>query len=613
MILTVLSDKSQYTALLANFVNCGDIAVLCDNPSFYAFLQKNNINFEALGEDVLRQKWESINTWACEKALLGNCLTKEPLFNGVELDKALYVYFSYYLASFLKNYLLAEFIYNKYKPKKIIVFKYKQIPDFPEFNGSYFLNIFLTAGGKNHNCEVVSLECDFPASLGSRSVKEKIRFYIQNLYSRLLIFKARKKIFLIRGALKNLKSVMTALGKQGYNVCFYGFEFRFEHFWFCLRKRIPYLIPECFYGKHSIKDKEEFNYKNDFLELINILTAKQWFRYENTDLTDFVCAQLLNTSDKYLKDIFSWSHIYSDIMSTYDIKGLVTDEDLTPQGSFMAAFLKSQGIKSFCISHGYGPIKFNLQEQNRSFFLSNTFVHSEFEKNLYCSWGWDKAHITVSGIPRYDVIMKLKSAAEDRRKHSKKMKILFVGSTMREYNPTQVSYLGVRQYWVGNSMKVYLKDIIEAIKAYNDIELLVRPHDIGDEKLWLDFIKMNKSKNKVTLISAKPDFLDLASRCDSMILGYWSTAVREGIMFDIPTVIMDYSKNDDAFPFAKANLCQTAKNPQDTKRIIDKIYADFKRAVAVKENNENYKFYLGINDGHNTERVVREIIRQAGS
>jgi primosomal replication protein N len=40
-------------------------------------------------------------------------------------------------------------------------------------------------------------------------------------------------------------------------------------------------------------------------------------------------------------------------------------------------------------------------------------------------------HITVSGIPRYDVVLKLKSAAEERRKYSKKMKILFVGSTMR--------------------------------------------------------------------------------------------------------------------------------------------------------------------------------------
>jgi hypothetical protein len=133
------------------------------------------------------------------------------------------------------------------------------------------------------------------------------------------------------------------------------------------------------------------------LELINILTIKRWFRYENADLTEFICNQLLKASDRYLKDIFSWSHTYSNIMSAYDIKGLVTDEDLTPQGSFMAAFLKSQGIKSFCVSHGYGPIKFNIQEQNRSFFLSNTFVHSEFEKNLYCSWGWDKCILRSAG------------------------------------------------------------------------------------------------------------------------------------------------------------------------------------------------------------------------
>jgi UDP-N-acetylglucosamine 2-epimerase len=243
-------------------------------------------------------------------------------------------------------------------------------------------------------------------------------------------------------------------------------------------------------------------------------------------------------------------------------------------------------------------------------------VQSEFEKDLYCSWGWDKEHVKVSGIPRYDAIEKLKSTAEDRRSSFGKMKILFVGSTMAEYNPTQVSYLGIRQYWVGNNIRVYLKDIIDAIKTYDDVELVIRPHDIGDEKLWLDFIKKNKNENKITLVSAKPDFLNLVSKCDCMILGYWSTAVREGIMFDIPTVIMDYSKIDDAFPFAKANLCQTAKTPRDVKQIIDKIYTDFKRNAIVKEklyNNENYNFYLGINDGRNTERVAQEIIRQTDS
>jgi hypothetical protein len=573
MILTVLSDKNQYEALLTHFAKIENIFILCDNPSFYSFLKSNKINFEVLEEEGLKDKWESINSWACEKSLLWNSLVEKKLFRRIELNKALYVYFSYYLASFLKNCLLAEFIYNKYKPKKIIVFENKQIPDFPEFNGNHFLNIFLASNGKKHNYEVVSLGCDSPISLRCESIKEKIRSYILNLYSKLPLFNGKKKIFLIRGALKNLKSIITVLNRQGYNVCFYGFEFRFEHFWFCLRKRIPYLIPECFYKKDSIKDRGEFNYRNDFLELINMLAMKQWFRYENVDLTDFVCSQLLNASDRYLKDIFSWSCAYSNI-------------------------------------------KFNIQEQNRSFFLSNTFVHSEFEKNLYCSWGWDKMHITVSGIPRYDVVLKLKSAAEERRKYSKKMKILFVGSTMREYNPSQVSYLGVRQYWVGNNMKIYLRDIIEAINVYGDIELIVRPHDIGDEKLWVDFIRMNKGKNKVTLISAKPDFLHLVSKCDSMILGYWSTAVREGIMFGIPTIIMDYSKIDDAFPFAKVNLCKTVKNPQDIKRIVDKIYADFKRSITVKEkavNKEDYKFYLGMNDGHNTERVVWEIIHQTSN
>jgi len=323
-----------------------------------------------------------------------------------------------------------------------------------------------------------------------------------------------------------------------------------------------------------------------------------------------VCAQLKNNADKYLKNISLWSEIYASMINAHDVKGFVTDEDLTPKGSFMAAFLKSQGIKSFCVSHGYGPIKFCLKKQDRTFFLSETFVQSEFEKNLYCLWGWDKEHIKVSGIPRYDEIAELKDVAKNKKLGSKKMKILFVGSTIHEYNPTQVSYLGIRQYWVGNNMRIYLKDIMKVIEDY-DVELYVRPHDLGDEKLWLDLIENSKNKKNVTFVSAKLDFLDLVSRCDCMILGYWSTAVREGVIFEIPTIIMDYSGVDDVFPFAKANLCEVARSPQEIKDIISRIHFDFKRNKDQKENSrdiENRTFYLGINDGNNTKRVVESIV-----
>ncbi|MFA5338253.1 MAG: hypothetical protein WC330_07960, partial [Candidatus Omnitrophota bacterium] len=412
MILAVLSDRNQYQSLLANFTKIEDVFVLCDNPSFYPFLQSNNICFEALEEGVLKDKWISINTWACEKAILWNRLTEKNLFKGVELNKALYVYFSYYLASFLKNYFFAEFIYAKYKPEKIIVFKGKHIPNFPAFNGNYFLNMFLSAKGQANKCEVVSLEI-MEESTPARavSVKEKIRNFVQKLYSKILFYKGKKEVFIMRGALKNLRPIAKSLSKQGHNVCLYGFEFRFEQFLFCLKEKMLYLVPECFMKKNN----EKFGYKDDFLELINLLRTKQWFKYENTDLSDFVCAQLQDNADKYLESISLWSEGYTNMINAYDVKGLITDEDLTSKGAFMAAFLKSQSIKSFCISHGYGPIKFSLKEQDRIFFLSETFVQSEFEKDLYCSWGWDKEHVKVSGIPRYDAIKKLKSAAGSRR------------------------------------------------------------------------------------------------------------------------------------------------------------------------------------------------------
>ena len=136
MILAIISNKEQYHAMLGKFPKTDNIKIVCDNPSFYDFLTSRNINFEILDEKDIKNSWASINTWACEKALLWRHFLKDQTFlNGVELNKALYLHFSFYLVSLLKNYFLANFIYKKYNLEEVIVFDNVYCPEFPKFNG----------------------------------------------------------------------------------------------------------------------------------------------------------------------------------------------------------------------------------------------------------------------------------------------------------------------------------------------------------------------------------------------------------------------------------------------------------------------------------------------
>jgi len=301
------------------------------------------------------------------------------------------------------------------------------------------------------------------------------------------------------------------------------------------------------------------------------------------------------------------SEIYSNITGTYNIKSLIVNEDIAPKSAFMSAFFKSKGIKTFCTSHGYGPVKFSLNEEDRTFYLSETFVHSEYEKYLYASWGWDSSHLHVAGMPRYDKLVNCVKKAGGKNRSSRTKKMLLCGSTMFEYSPSQVSYIGIRQYDVGNNMKRLLKDVIEAIDGY-DIKLIVKPHNVGEERLWLEFIKKHKRGNDISLISAKKDFFDLLSRCDAMILGYWSTAIIEADIAALPVIVVNYSGFEDGHPFAKENLCLVSRSRQQLKSIIDATYSALSFGKLLQHNNENKMFYLGENDGKNTQRIISKIL-----
>src|SRR3989338_351377 len=311
MTLAVISSREQYQLLTDAIPNIKEAQVLCDNPALYDFLKENTIQFDIIDEEVLRKDWASINTWACEKALLwAGAIGDRRLLNNIEFDKALSVRFSYYLTSFLKNYLFSIYIFDKYKPHEVVIFDNAAFPHFPDCNGNYFLNVFLNDFAKNHNIETNHIgNSAFSVEKEKTSARECMRALLQKFYSKSVVIKKNKKIFIVCGEVRHLEPVLKKLKNEGANIILYNNEFRFNQFKFCLKERIQYVLADSFF-KESKDVNNSFDYRNEFIKLIKLLCSNKCFTYKGFDLNSSLENSILASIDSYINSVSCWTDIY---------------------------------------------------------------------------------------------------------------------------------------------------------------------------------------------------------------------------------------------------------------------------------------------------------------
>ena len=612
MELAVISDKGQYKSLAEKgFLNGEKMKVLCDNPSLHPFLKGKGVVFEELGEEDIRWSWEEINVWACEKALLWEDLIDGRAFGGVEMNKALYVFYSYYLVAFLKNFLMAELIVDRYGPDTVLVFGDVKRPDFHRFNGNYFLNLFL-----EHACRARGVRTRTilsggaeATSAGGRPVKERLRSLIEDVYCRTAPWKSGEGIYVFSGSIRHLGDLMREMISRGQDILFHDFEFGVERLAFCLRNGARYTVPENMLGSRGGNRQGKFDFSSGFAEVLEKMKKGKWFLYKGTDLSGVLCNELARSTRKYIAQASFWAEVYESMIGTRDVRGLVVDEDWTPRKAFMASFFGSRGINTFCVSHGFGPVRFSLDEASRKFHLCETFVNSEYEKSLYASKGWDGKHLHVTGVPRYDRIVRLKEKKGPG--HSRgKMRIMYCAGTILDYRPDWATYAGGIEFEDGRHLRKCLADLIKAVNGY-DIELIIRPHNVDEARLWGGFIAPYKDSGEIRLVSARSDFFDLLSGCDAMFLSHWSTAILEGAIFGIPTVVLNYSGLDDAHPYGRDGICAVVRDPGQLKDAVKDIYFSYLegKSPSFSLGDAGKKdFYLGPGDGMGLRRVADNIL-----
>lgn len=191
------------------------------------------------------------------------------------------------------------------------------------------------------------------------------------------------------------------------------------------------------------------------------------------------------------------------------------------------------------------------------------------------------------------------------------MKILYCGSTVLDYTPDVGSYVGVAQYEFGSSMRNNLKYIIKAIEEY-PVRLIIKPHYITDETPLADFVSRHKGKSDVIVSKAGANFFKLLTDCQAVFMGHWSTAIMEGVIAQIPTFVLNYIGIEDAFPFARHDLCTVSHDPRELKDIIKELYSTFssgKNSKYALIGDSSKIVYTGLNDGRNTDRVADYIMK----
>jgi len=606
--LVVISNQEQLRLLKQQIDDFSTITVACDNFSYTRALEAEHIDYILLEEGLLEDSWMRINSWACDKALnWGHILKRDrSLFAGIELNSALYVYFSYYLVAMLKNYLYARDLLNTYMPQEVIIFRAHGV-DFPRFNNNSLLNRFLEQEVQRR---ALSLRVIDSAS-GSKTkpqlpLKRVLKKAIQAGYGSFKRADEGKSVYLACGVLRHVAPLIEELRRRGEEVVFFDFEFYLENYKYCAEKKVTYCIPE-----NLTKDTKVSggNFRDDFFSLLESFKKDAWFRFDEVDLSDIVCEEIYNSCDSYLSMITMACQWYDRLSDTYKIRSLILDEDWSPRQGFMAAHFKSRAVGVFCVSHGYGAQRFSLAPSLRNFHLSRTIVHSEFEKALYGARGWKEDYLYVTGSPKYDQLLTVK---EKMHKNNKKLTVLFCGTSLREIALTDPTYIGVTQYERGRYMGHALQVALEAMKKRN-CKLIVRPHPsdvatgVHEKKMWAEVIDSFQGKAEVVLDEVKDEFISILSSCDAMIVAYWTPAIIEALILGIPVLVLNPAQLKDGFPFAEQGLClaaHDAKGVDDFLQQLDEhFFSDSTKAARLLEEAKR-TFYLGRNDKHNSERAA---------
>lgn len=613
--LVTISNVFQFKRFISKIDRSAinDCAVVCDNARLHSFLKKQNVAFDALDEFCIKDRWREINSWGCDRA--GELIRvgrEGRFFKDVDLASVAFHHFPYLLIHMVKNYLYAQHLVAKYNPSRVMVFEFPHERQFPDFSGNFYLNQFLSTVCSRSNILIEPVDitvdsCKNEASLSSKlPAKEMVRRLIQKLYG--AIVRPGKDIEMLAvGSLRHLAATVNEIKNKGHKIAIYDFEFHREIFDFAVRHGLQYLLPESFQNiREDYSSPVANRFFSEFKKLIETVSSMGSFKFDSFDFGPTLLQYVYQGMPEYFKRLSKQTVQYQNIVAHCQLLAVLSDEDITERGALRAAYLNSRGVKQFCVSHANLVHDFSVAKENRVFAQSITFAASEFEKSMYEARGWDGKQIIVTGVPRYDHLVKMCQAKSARSRNVSQFKLLYCGATMSTHWPDKGGYLGIHVVNLKDIQQKTLRAILDAIDGL-PVELVVKPH-YDEGTAWHDFFKNEKPANKITIEKHSASFFELLMNCDAMTLAHTSTPIMEAAICSLPTILVDLFRPAELVSYEDIGIQNVARSVPQIKQEVLRLIDDKSRRLRPNPDPK-LEFYLGKLDGMNNVRVV-ECIQQ---
>lgn len=606
MIAVTLSNRAQFAAFQKADLDASSVRIYCDDEHFFAELKRKSVGCQLLSEFQLTPLWKDINAWGCQTACRWISSSKNGgFFKTIDFASVFYLFFSHLLVQGLKNLHFARAVVESPDVQSVVVFESSVRKAFPEFSGNVFLNYFLKqlaeANGKS-TIVLRSLDSAKSEVVPVRSARP-IKTFIEKLYTLFSRPKLQRALWVF-GSLMHLKSLLPELKRQKVPFFYYSRELDFGQLVFSICRGIPYYTRNSF-SKAKTTSSEAF-IREKIVEIqasLDNAAQQGLFIYHAIDLSDFVLTQIFGMLNETLGYFVPRLHDYEAVLARIPVTGLLTDEDYALRGGFLAAYLQSRKIQTYCVSHANTAVDFNIPSQYRVFGNSTTFVQSAYERDNYLARGWRPEKFMITGSPRYD---RLSKATQSRGSAlGRKLRLLYCtnSSVTEKHCPDNYGYLGHAIYSTESVTRPAADAIFEAVKGL-PVELWLKPHNLEKIAEWENYVASMGAVHQTRFLRKQTSILSYFGDCDVMILSYWSSALIEAALAQIPVLFVDTNnlERPSVAVFASKGFCRIVKNASQLQAELKSLC--FAGSDHAPKNANDVEYYLGKRDGHAAARIA---------
>lgn len=623
--IVVISNRDQLRMWKDACAAPAKCVLYSDNHSFFDELNEEMLLYNPIDEFTVQPQWEALNTWGCEASLsLLEQSRDNGCFKDFDLPSVLNHDFSRMLAQIVKNFEYANFILDKHDPCDLYVFSNAKVNSYPKISGNFYLNYFLNVIGHERSFNVLPLHLNHEKTRvvleDYSSPWQRLRGFIASRLKNILRQLAGAQLngpigsetIVAFGPLKHIGDVVGKLIDSGESVALYDFDFHKDQYRYAQQRKIPYLLPSKADDRFGRNDHTWVDVQiKELTDVLKLPQMKHCFIYKGRDLSSFITENIISSMGEYLTDLSTRVNNYRDLLDKVRPKALLLHEDFSTRGGPLAALAKSRNIKVFCISHANLSVNFSVRKERRVFSNSETLVTSEFEKDNYASRGWDESHLTVTGRPQYDRLYSI--GPRPRECHPKPLKLLYCATGLWPHGPNQRGYLGVHFSCFKQTQLPAFNAILDAIRGH-PIELQIKPHSDAGEAIWKHHLSRNSASNQVKILDYRSDIFRLYHESDAMILSYWSSAIIEAAIMDLPMLLVDFNRAyaGQIEPLIEAGLIAVAKEPKSISSEISELMSCGKFSSNATNVKSTRSYFLGPDSGKAAVTICRHIIQTLG-